>query len=64
MLTAKERTVDEHNVLLDLGVFVYAFFCFASTRYVAAEIPEAPNSIVMTTIWYLAAMSGETPDKI
>lgn len=65
-LTAKERTLDEHahKVLLGLGAVVYAFFCFTSTRYVAAEMPEAPNNIVMTTIWYSAAISGETPDKI
>ena len=65
-LTAKERTLDEHahKVLLGLGAVVYAFFCFTNPRYVAAEMPEAPNSIVMPTLWYSAAIGRETPDKI
>ena len=29
----------------------------------AAAIPVAPNNMVMTTIWYFAAISGDTPDN-
>jgi hypothetical protein len=30
----------------------------------AAEIPAEPNIIHITMIWYLAAMNGDTPDRI
>ena len=30
----------------------------------ADEIPDVANNIHITTIWYLAAIWGETPDKI
>ena len=27
-------------------------------------MPVAPNSMVMTTIWYFAATKGDTPERI
>ena len=31
---------------------------------IAADNPVTPNSISITTIWYFAATTGETPDRI
>lgn len=33
-------------------------------RKQAEDKPDAPNSMNITIIWYLAAIRGETPDKI
>ena len=35
-----------------------------SCKYRAALSPDAANSMAITTIWYLAATSGVTPERI
>jgi hypothetical protein len=35
-----------------------------SKRKMAEDKPAEPNIIHMTIIWYLAAMKGETPERI
>ena len=50
------------NYCFDRGSFVKSGL--TRLRKQAEEIPAAPNTMHMTMIWYLAAISGEMPDNI